>query len=335
MRSHQKNPKMQALYGGLTTPDGKWNGRITLMAQNLDLPKRRRKRPLVWSIWNELFHEKVPWEYIDEAFAVMESCYKPGKPHDIFIALTKRPENMLAYALNRQERGLTWPLNVVAGTTAGNQEMADERLPYLVYLKAVFPRVITIVSAEPLLGQMDIKPYLSVKCPVCEGTCSVPCYEDGVFGGGRACPGCIDSPRGQGWLPGIDSVIAGAETGTDARVTHPSWAWSLKEQTVGYGATFYWKSWGEYLCESITLADREHISAIDVNGDYWALSIKNGRVSHMGPDAMKWTCDCVGLPAKGMVQWHRVGKKNAGRLLDGRTWDDLPWPVDGGGAVSG
>jgi protein gp37 len=95
--------------------------------------------------------------------------------------------------------------------------------------------------------------------------------------------------------PGIHWVIAGGESGPGARPMHPDWARSLRDQ-CSYGSehvAFHFKQWGEYL----PLNDRP---AIEVHG----------KVIH---DDARFT-------------WVRVGKKAAGRLLDGRTWDDFPTP---------
>ncbi len=83
-----------------------WNGRIQLRHDNLDLPLHTRK-PTVFSIWNDLFHEKVPFEFITQAFDMM-CCWRwPSKktkqeggesnledPKHIYLVLTKRPQRI-------------------------------------------------------------------------------------------------------------------------------------------------------------------------------------------------------------------------------------------------
>ncbi|MDD5501716.1 MAG: DUF5131 family protein [Candidatus Omnitrophica bacterium] len=91
MRSNQKNPKIREQYEGLTTPEGKWNGKIRLMEKNLELPLRVKKST-VWAVWNDLFHESVPEQFITQVFAVMALASQ----HTFFV-LTKRPKKMLNY----------------------------------------------------------------------------------------------------------------------------------------------------------------------------------------------------------------------------------------------
>lgn len=92
---------------------------------------------------------------------------------------------------------------------------------------------------------------------------------------------------------GIDWVIVGGESGPGARPMHPEWARSLRNQCTEAGAAFHFKQWGEY---------RPGIPSDDV----WCNAPQHW-----------WDNDHTNVA-------YRVGKKAAGRLLDGRTWDELP-----------
>lgn len=85
-------------------------------------------------------------------------------------------------------------------------------------------------------------------------------------------------------LPKLDLVIVGGESGPGARPMHPDWARSLRDQCVAAGVAFHFKQWGEY--SPLLCAD--------------------------------------GLDDDLMWRMVRRGKKAAGRLLDGRTWDQMP-----------
>lgn len=85
-------------------------------------------------------------------------------------------------------------------------------------------------------------------------------------------------------------VIAGGESGPGARPMHPDWALSLRDQCQAAGVAFHFKQWGEYIHESQTNI------------------VHNGKVRI-------WPDTTISYP---------VGKKEAGRLLDGRTWDEYP-----------
>lgn len=151
IRSHQKNPKIKAQYGGVTTPDGKWNGNIKLLEQNLEIPQRIKK-PTQFAIWNDLFHSDVEYEFIDSVLQVIGDC-----PRHTFLILTKRPEVMLDYwTILPGELQDAFP-NVWLGVTAENQEQADKRIPILWQI----PAAVRFVSVEPMLGPVD----LSRACP--------------------------------------------------------------------------------------------------------------------------------------------------------------------------
>jgi protein gp37 len=88
IRSHQGNPKIVARYGGLTDQFGRFNGTVRFMPDSLALPLRTRK-PTTWSLWNDLFHEKVTDEQIAAAFGVMAAT-----PQHRYLVLTKRADRL-------------------------------------------------------------------------------------------------------------------------------------------------------------------------------------------------------------------------------------------------
>lgn len=93
----------------------------------------------------------------------------------------------------------------------------------------------------------------------------------------------------------INAVILGGETGPGARPMHPDWVRSVRDQCKTAGVPFFFKQWGE-----------------------WAW--------YQGGYAGKRKAERVGVPGPPfMAHMVRVGKKDAGRILDGRTHDDLPW----------
>lgn len=94
----------------------------------------------------------------------------------------------------------------------------------------------------------------------------------------------------------IDWVIAGGESGPGARPMHPDWARSLRDQCGAAGVPFFFKQWGEF-------ADFDHI------GEAW----------NALPDRIREQQQF--LAGKAMV---RIGKKAAGRLLDGVQHDGFP-----------
>lgn len=150
------------------------------------------------------------------------------------------------------------PANVWLGTTAEDQQRADERIPELLKI----PALVRFLSCEPLIGPLVLP--------------------DRFF--------CQDAAP---W------VICGGESGPGARPMHPAWARDLRDQCQGEEGdrrvAFFFKQWGAW-------APREHLAAADALALHPDLVRHDGSGQHMA----------------------RVGKKKAGRDLDGRTWSELP-----------
>lgn len=276
-----------------------FSGHILCREDNLELPLRTKK-PTVFAIWNDLYHEDVPDEFRDRAYAVMASNHQ-----HTYLILTKRADRMAAYwaGLERDSHVLTGcPYHnrksfrigsysahcyekIWHGVTAENQQTANERIPHLLRVPGK-----RFVSIEPMLGPVDLQ---RVDWP------------DG-YGLWK----CIDSLTGREhsgdpakfWEKGfnqntIHAVLLGGESGKNARPMHPDWVRSVRDQCAAAGIPFTLKQWG-----------------------VWAPNCLCGR-----PKVCKTINRPEGLP--GVM--FRCGKK-AGRTLDGVIHNNLPW--DGGAA---
>ena len=227
-----------------TPHGGQWTGKLALVEDALTLPLRwKRPRRIFVNSMSDLFHENLPDEAIDAVFCVMSAA-----DHHQFQVLTKRSDRMRRYfsvdridrlaARSRQmfERGIlpnhgltAWPIpNVWLGVSAEDQERADERIPDLLRTAAG----VRFVSAEPLLGPIDLSP----KDRVAE-------MLSRWYG-----PDGFDETGSQpvreraSWLfPKIDLLIAGAESGPRARDCDIEWVRSLRDQCVRAGVAFFWK----------------------------------------------------------------------------------------------
>jgi protein gp37 len=219
-------------------------------------------------------------------------------PHLDWLLLTKRPLNVQRMVPGEWNHG--WPANVWLGFTAEDQARYDERSTALWSTLMRRPRVV-FVSAEPLLGPIT----------------------DLLSGGLRP-----------------DWVIVGGESGPGARPMHPAWARDVLGlcKSVGEACTvcggsrsvpvdgggnacvhcwhsggptgvepiaFHFKQWGEFR----PLPPREMVGA----SHFVNLDGTHGTWSLVGRD---------GKPGSVMLQ--KLGKHDAGRVLDGRTWDELP-----------
>jgi protein gp37 len=112
-------------------------------------------------------------------------------------------------------------------------------------------------------------------------------------------------PIGDGTKP-LSWVICGGESGPKARPMHPAWARSLRDQCNAAGVAYHFKQWGEWAPGLATISgNRAPFGCFD--------------------DAGQWVADPHREWAEqGRQIMSKVGKKAAGRMLEGRTWDEFP-----------
>ena len=279
---------------GLTkqTPDGpRWTGDVRIHEPALEQALRwKRGRKIFWNAHGDIFHEKVTDEQIDRLFAVCGDT-----PQHIHMILTKRADRMREYLFWRKRdkpitvamgdgtlaqhpfnSELKAPSNIWLGVSVEDQQRADERIPDLL----ATPAAVRFISAEPLLGPVDLKWSL---------------YLDQFSGEHTA----------------IDWVIVGGESGPRARPIHPEWVRSLREQCLASGTPFLFKQWGEW-------APREWKADGGTHAMNWRRPESFQKLNHHPDSIERTTVD---------AEWQafaKVGKKAAGRLLDGREWSGFP-----------
>lgn len=286
--------------------------RVTLHPHKLDEPLKWKKprRVFVCSM-GDLFHEDVPDEFIARIWGIMANCLNhtfqviTKRPHRMMEWLSRvkdwegwkthngEPPNVCAYGGSGIIVGYNmWPLpNVWLGVTAENQQMADERIPILLET----PAAGRLVSVEPMLGPVDLRKLplgpnghgLDFKLNALTG------WEIGYDERTEKPKVCRNDEFGR-----LNWVICGGETGPGARPMHPDWVRSLRDQCKEAGVPFFFKSWGEWMPSYQT-------------GATFELSrLKTDEVVMSGP-------------GHGVVM-KKVGKKAAGRLLDGQEWNQYP-----------
>lgn len=141
--------------------------------------------------------------------------------------------------LARRLARFTWPLsNVAIGISASDQPTFDRKVVDFLRIPNAWPWI----SAEPLLGALDVSAAMEPPCRRCQGTMSVPADP---YPGGKACPRCLD-------YQGVDPVrlkwlVTGGESGQEARPTHPDNFRSLRDQASAAGIPFFFKQWGGFL----------------------------------------------------------------------------------------
>jgi len=215
-------------YADVVGPHGKWTGKIGYQMHELDMILRLRKPRMIFlGSMTDIFHEDVPFEYIDRAHAIIALC-----PQHTFQVLTKRIERAMEYYMTRTSiddsyrvdrmpqwynvltgwldeghkgyLGRNWdrfekaaeqtdfndkPLpNLWLGTSISTQADADKNIPILLQI----PASVRFISLEPMLERIDFRHI-------------------------NACGGkyIIDVSRG---LNKIDWVIIGCESGLNARL---------------------------------------------------------------------------------------------------------------------
>jgi protein gp37 len=231
----------------------------------------------------DVFDPAVPKAWRRELLQLIDDT-----PHLDWLLLTKRPglvPELLAETSNGAVVDFRHMPNVWLGTTVEDQARADERIPQLLAVRAA----VRFLSCEPLLGPVDVSPWLSRR----------PCWCD-EHSPNPYRPCALPTPCGAtlGW------VITGGESGPGARPSHPAWFRSLRDQCQAADVPFHFKQWGEW--------------APQREGAPWRLQPGDLVARTAGPLVDRH----IDGPWDAVVR--RVGKAAAGRLLDGRTWDGVP-----------
>jgi protein gp37 len=239
----------------------RWNRNAQQFA---DAHGGRRRRVFCASL-ADVFDNAVPMGWRRDLFFLMSET-----PNLEWLVLTKRIGNVRKMV---DEQGW-WPRNAALGYTAVNQPEIERDWPKAQDCKMALPLLYLFVSIEPMLGPVLLD---SVQRDAGEWT-----VFDDALSGFHATQG-----GGASW-PGLDWVIAGGESGPNARPAHPEWFRSLRNQCAAAEVPFLFKQWGEYASVSEVAGEGEH---------------------HAFPDG---------------TTVRRVGKQIAGRQLDGREHSEWP-----------
>ncbi len=326
-------------YDGLVTRKGgeaRWTGKVVVVEDHLLDPLRwRRPRRIFVNSMSDLFHPAMSDADIDRIFAVMALA-----PRHTFQILTKRPERMRRFMTaparpgrigragldlmrdmpDRIGRELLsasvsdapaapagrpvprWPLpNVWLGTSVEDQKTAVDRIPDLLRT----PAAIRFISAEPLLDFIDLR-NLVVRSGL---------SLDGLTGGWRSWgKGLRSLPLPEAQSSRLDLVIAGGESGLDARPVLPDMVRELRDACAATGTAFHFKQWGEWAPGEC--ADRD-IRPGGEDGAFWSRS-GGWRIQHFSRRRSEE------LHVDDEPDVWRIGKKQSGRALDGVIHDAMP-----------
>jgi protein gp37 len=266
------------------------------------LNRQGGKRVFIQSM-SDLFDNEVPVDWFDKAWG------------NIVSATTCRIQ-IVTKRISMVEKRLAaigathWPQNAGLMITVVNQDEANRDIPRLLALKAKLGIPWVGLSMEPLLGPVDLEGAWHGESALdaeCWGECAW--CEKGFTPLHNCQRGRQTEAQWQSMHSGLDWVIVGGESGPKARPMHPDWARSLRDQCQAAGVPFFFKQWGEW--------------APPADPPPWRNTARA-----QWHDACGLIFDTIAKPdpltffSEGAV--YRLGKARAGRLLDGREWNDMP-----------
>ncbi|MBE0663775.1 MAG: phage Gp37/Gp68 family protein [Bacteroidales bacterium] len=261
----------------LTAEKYKKGNEVVMHIDELFRPERWRKPSMVFVCsMSDLFHENVTDVFIREVLYAIKKC-----PQHTFQILTKRPQRAVEFL--RRNNITILPGNVWFGVSAEDQEQAEFRIPYLLKI----PAHIRFISAEPLLGSIDLTSFLN---------------------------------------PKLNWIIAGGETGPASRPMHPDWVRSLRNQCQQSNTPFFFKSWGEFKPNFQPFHSLQHwvnkaqtwLAGNEWRRDFDKCIDLTGKHLVRGADFQD-----AEYPVYPM--W-KTGKKASGNTLDGQTHTEFPSP---------
>lgn len=254
--------------------------------------KWKKPRKVFVCSMGDMFHEALLDNWIHLMFAIMAAC-----PDHTFQVLTKRPERMRRY-MSMLEKPSD-PIFLFT-TILHRLEMNYPRALNL-QKEWPLPNVWLGVTAENQETAEERIPILLntpathrfVSCEPLLGPIALDdLYTGRAFDGSNI--NCLwmdtneDDPI---WNQAIiDWVIVGGESGPKARPMHPKWAMDIRDACQVAEVPFFFKQWGE-----------------------WKPVYNAGRVRYSSE-----------VHTFGDQDYIKVGKKAAGRELDGKTWEEFP-----------
>jgi protein gp37 len=269
----------------------------------LDLPLTWKKpRKVFVNSLSDLFHTDIPDGLIINVFAVMALA-----PQHTFQLLTKRHGRMRSLLTDPDfhaqvtqtivgrvvHEGLDdthlvqanpdwWPLrNVWLGVSVENQHWGDIRIPALL----ATPAALRWISAEPLIGPLDLREYLHT------------------------------GPHSWSADASVDWVVVGGESGPGARPMHPDWPRRIAAQCASAGVPWHMKQWGEWAPGSNEPGANYRQCLVAHTGE----TVEPPSALWTTPAAYQ-----DGINRMDWAYVHRAGRARAGHLLDGHAHQDFP-----------
>jgi protein gp37 len=195
----------------------RWPEKVIPSEDRLNIPLKTRK-PTVFALWNDLFHEDVPSDFIYEVFNSLVGRHT-------YLLLTKRARRMRDFFhLTEDYDSKDWP-NVYLGLTVCNQQEVDEKIP--IFLQVPGKKFLSI---EPMLGPIDLKNIDPLPGELHDDVfLSLDCLTGHMKG-----PDDILDTK-------INAVICGCETGPKRRPCQWEWIESIINQCKTAGVPCFVK----------------------------------------------------------------------------------------------
>lgn len=295
-----------------------WTGKTEFVRNALDNMHGVKKASMVFVCsMGDLFHESVDFLTAAEILGRIRMLEK-----HTFVILTKRPHRIKEFwgwmNSKSRDREFTWPSNCLSGVSVENQPTANERIPFLAELPGFH-----LVSYEPAIGPVNFieavgepddldwdavneiddggEPEEFIEECEAEGdwiNCGHDLVENPEYTEHRRWREMTARlnklKRAVGW------IVAGAETGPGARVSHPDRFRRVRDECQMAGIPFLFKSWGEWA----------------PNGSEYREMVERWRdTGRLHENVFKYDDGTI------MV---RVGRRHSGRLLDGTPWNEMP-----------
>jgi protein gp37 len=304
-----------------------WTGKVRLIEEHVNDPLRWRKPAMIFvNSMSDLFHESLSDGAILRVFDVMRQC-----PQHTFQILTKRPARMLDWFKRwantegepREPQLVRGPKEQRKAHPSPRGQMFAEYLetlgttpppgcawPTFDWIGGMrwwpastftLPNVWLGVSVEDQKTADERIPLLMETLAAVRWISAEPLL------------GLIDLESVPTMEGSIDWVVCGGESGPKARPIHPDWARSLRDQCVAADVPFFFKQWGQLEPVGI-VRDGDEV----INGT----AVYDQEGERILPDCC--SNDYEVDPEQVAVRFKSVGKKAAGRLLDGREWNEYP-----------
>ena len=256
----------------------------------IQLHEDRLEMPLHWKKPRRIFVNSTSdlfHEDVPDEFIWKVFSVMAAAENHTFLILTKRPERMDDYLCQWE---FNFPVLYQTDTILHSWPLPNVWLGVSVENQAAADERIPLLLKTPAAVRfVSVEPMLEKVDLTRVHDETTHTYFD-VLGGSRFDYGLDGHGIASPTRNKINWVICGGESGSGARPMHPDWARSLRDQCRLADIPFFFKQWGE-----------------------WSSDYPQGR--NLANTEMTY--------ADGMT-YYRLGKKNTGRLLDGREWDEYP-----------